>query len=96
MLTNKQKSFLRSMANTRGSLVQIGKDGVTYNLVQSLELALTAHELVKVNLLKTCPVLVREVALDLASQTNSEIVQIIGKTIVFYKKSKDQLISLPH
>lgn len=95
MLTNKQKSYLRSLANQKKSLVQIGKDGISYSLVQSLEVSLEAHELVKVNLLKTAPITAQHAAVELAAQTKSEIIQIIGKTIIFYRKNPDGKIELP-
>ena len=36
MLTGKQKSKLRSMAQTRKAVVMMGKDGITENLLNSL------------------------------------------------------------
>ncbi len=36
MLTNKQKSALRSMANTLRPIFQVGKEGVSYNLINTL------------------------------------------------------------
>lgn len=94
MLTSKQKSELRSMAQTRKSLFQIGKDGVTENLCKTLNDSLEAHELVKCNALKTCPVSIQQVAIDCAAATHSEIVQIIGHTFVLYRRSKKNLCNL--
>jgi len=55
---------------------------------------LQAHELIKISVLKNCFFNINEVAFDIASKTNSEIVQIIGRNIVFYRKSKKQLINI--
>lgn len=95
MLTGKQKRYLRSLAVNQRSLFQIGKDGLSYNLVASLGDSLEAHELVKVNLLKTCDGDIKEIAFDLAMHTSSELVQIIGRTIVLYRPSKERKIILP-
>ena len=96
MLTGKQKKALRSMANTLKPIFQVGKDGVSYNLINTLSDALEAHELVKLSVLKTCPEDVREVALDLGSGTNAEVVQIIGRTITLYRESRENpQIELP-
>ena len=93
MLTNKKKSALRSMANTLRPIFQDGQEGVCYNTLSD---ALEAHELVKLNVLKSCPDDVRQVALDLASGTHAEVVQIIGKTIVLYRESREhRRIELP-
>lgn len=94
MLTGKNKSKLRSMAQTRKAIVMIGKDGITDNLVESLWNALEAHELVKVSCLKTMPISVREAAIECAAATNSEVVQIIGYTFVVYRKSDKNLCQL--
>ncbi len=95
MLTNKQKSYLRAQAHHINPLFQVGKDGCTYNLFRTIEDSLAAHELLKVALLKTCPTNVREVAIEIAANTNSTIVQIIGRTIILYRPSKNRKIILP-
>ena len=94
MLSGKNKSKLRSMAQTRKAIVMIGKDGITDNLCESLWNALEAHELVKVSCLKTMPITVREAAIECASECNAEVVQIIGSTFILYIKSEDNLCQL--
>jgi len=94
MLTGKQKRQLRAMANGLKPLFQVGKDGVSYNLFNTVNDSLEAHELVKISLLKTCTQDVREVAFDISSNTNSEIVQIIGRTVILYRRSKNGKIEL--
>lgn len=95
MLSGKQKRFLRGLASTRRSLFQIGKDGLSPNLYLTVGDSLEAHELVKVNVLKTCDTDFDELAFDLAMYTNSEIVQKIGRTIILYRPSKERKIQLP-
>lgn len=96
MLTGKQKQFLRALANSRRSLFQVGKDGVTANVINTVSDSLEAHELIKISVLKTCGEDVREVALDLSAGTRSQIVQIIGRTVILYRESRDKKrIELP-
>ena len=96
MLTGKQKRYLRSLAVNEKSIFQIGKDGLSINLYNSLNEALKARELVKLNILKTCEVETKEVAQELVLHTGSELVQVIGKTIVLYKRNlKENKIILP-
>lgn len=94
MLTSKDKKTLRSIAQTRKALFQIGKDGVTLNMIKTISDFLEAHELVKVSLLKTCPLSVQEAALDIAGGTRSEVVQTIGRTVIFYRRSKENKLGL--
>ncbi len=95
MLSNKQKAFLRALGNSERSIFQVGKDGVSDNLIGGLSDGLKAHELVKFNLLKSCPTSANEVAVIVASKTQSEIVQIIGRTIILFKKNPEGKIKLP-
>lgn len=94
MLTKDEKKQLRKVAHTLPSLFQVGKDGVGQNMIKSIHDALEAHELVKVNLLKTCGIDVREAAFDISAGTKSEIVQIVGHTFVLYRRSKKNKMDL--
>lgn len=79
---------------TTRAIIQIGKDGLSANLIETVDLALEAHELVKISVLKNCDDNVKEMALDMAGMTNSEVVQIVGRTIVLFRRSKKRIIEL--
>lgn len=95
MLSGKQKSFLRGLAQTEPTLFQIGKDGLSDNLIQTVSNAFRTHELIKISVLKTAPGDLKELGFDLAMHTKSEMIQVIGRTIVLYKRAKDPKIILP-
>lgn len=95
MLTGKQKRYLRSQAHHLNAIFQVGKDGVNSNQVKGIIEALEAQELIKVKLLESCPDDTNTVALELSVQTKSEVVQIIGHTIVLYKATDKGLYQLP-
>lgn len=86
-LTGKQKRQLKGMANTLPSLFQIGKNELSDNLIEMLDKALTAHELIKISVLKTVDSPLLEIALDISSATNSIVVQTIGRVIVLYRQN---------
>ena len=67
MLTGKQKRYLRSLANKERAVFQIGKDGLSYNIFSAIDDYLEVHEIIKVSLLKTCDIDVREAALDISA-----------------------------
>lgn len=94
MLNSKQKQQLRSLGNTLKATVQVGKEGVKESVVLSLDQSLEAHELVKVTVLKSYSSPVMECALDLGRLTHCEIVQVIGRSILFYRPSHKPKISL--
>lgn len=47
MLTSKQRAYLRSLANSAETILQVGKEGISENLIKQVDDALTARELIK-------------------------------------------------
>ena len=94
MISSKQKRSLRALAHSLKPVVHIGKDGLNSNVLHNVHQSLEAHELIKVQVLKTCPNPLLELALDIAHHTHSDVVQTIGKTIILYRPSKDRKIIL--
>ena len=94
MLNARDKKILRAQAQQYRSLFQIGKDGISDNLIATLDDSLRAHELVKLNLLKTAPLSTAEAAAMLAQATDSELVHSIGRTFVLYRRSTKNLMGL--
>lgn len=96
MLTGKQRSYLKSIANDIDSIFQIGKNGITDNFIKQIDDALEAREIIKVNVLKNSFLDVKDTANKVAELTNSEYVQSIGNKFVLYRESKDnKKIELP-
>jgi RNA-binding protein len=96
MLTGKQKRFLRAKAHHLTPIFQVGKGGVNDNMVQQISDALEARELIKISILQNCEEDKEAIAGELASQTGAELVQVIGKTIVLYRESREnKKIELP-
>lgn len=96
MLTGKQKRFLRSKAHHLKPIFQVGKSGVTENMIKQLIDVLEKRELIKINILQNCLEDKETIAEQIAEGTEAEIVQIIGNHIVLYKESKEnKTIILP-
>ena len=89
MLTSNQKRQLKSIASTLDTKYQIGKNEISDTVLAMLDKALTARELIKIDVMKSVAVPVMELALDLSSKLNAEIVQVVGRVIVLYRFSKD-------
>ena len=94
MLTSKQRAKLRSMANEMPALFQIGKDGITENMITQLNDALEARELIKITILQNSSVVAKEVIAELCKSLRSEPVQCIGRKMVIYRRSKKPVITL--
>jgi RNA-binding protein len=96
MLSGKQKRYLRSLAHHLNPIFQVGKGGVNDHLIRHIEEAIETRELMKVSILNNCMEDREVVAEELASKANAELVQVIGKTIILYKESKEhKQIELP-
>lgn len=88
MINSKQRATLRSMASQLQPIMQIGKGGISENLVRTVSDALEARELIKLSVLETCEFGAREVADELAECTKAETVAVVGRKIVLYRESK--------
>lgn len=70
-------------------LFQLGKGGMSDALIKQVDDALTARELIKVKVLRdTSPLTPREAANRIAEATGSEVVAVIGGSMIFYRYSK--------
>ena len=76
-------------------VVQIGKNGLTPESIQSAEEVLEKRELIKVSVLNNCLEDPKEIAEKLQGRTRSHVVQVIGKKIILYRPSKKNLVQLP-
>jgi len=95
MLTGKQRSYLKSMANGIDSIMQIGKGGITENVIKQIDDALTARELIKISVLNNSMLEAKETANQIAEAVRAEYVQSIGNKFVLYRQSKEKIIELP-
>lgn len=97
VLTGKQKRYLRSLAHGLDPIFQVGKGGVNPNLITQVRDALEARELIKLSVLNNCMEDKDEVAQQLSSCADAELVQVIGNVIILYKESREKKkIELPH
>ncbi len=87
MFTSKQRAHLKSLASTQKPVMQVGKEGIGENLVKSLSEALEARELIKVTLLPSSGEDGENLAANLADLLGAEVVAVIGRKAIFYRRS---------
>ena len=87
-ITSKQRSKLKSIAANLSPVTQIGKGGVTDNLLQTLSDALDAHEIIKVNILETADTDAKNLAENVADLLDAVPVAVIGRKAIFYRYSR--------
>lgn len=88
MLTSKQRAYLRGLASNEPTIMQIGKGGITENLVKTVGDALEARELIKMSVLENCDWTVREAADELAEAVGADVVGVIGRKFILYRESE--------
>ena len=96
MLTSKQRAFLRASANGLEPILHVGKGELGDPLLKQADDALTARELIKGRALEACPLTSREAAERIAEAVSAEVVQVIGRNFVLYRRNEKQpKIELP-
>ena len=86
-MTSKQRSKLKSIAANLSPVTQIGKGGITENLLNTLSEALEAREIIKVNVLQNAEADADTIAQNVAELLGAEVVYVIGRKAVFYRRS---------
>lgn len=89
-MTSKRRAELRGMANRLEPLFHVGKSGVTPAVIAQTNEVFNTRELIKLKvLLESAPEKPREIAEKIASETDSQVVQVIGGSIILYKENPD-------
>ena len=95
-LSGKQRRYLRGLGHSLEPIVQLGKQGLTEGVTAAVYAALQEHELVKVRVGTECPDDRHDVAERLAPAVKGEIAQVLGRTLLVWRKRlKDSKIQLP-
>ena len=96
-LKSSQRSHLKGLAHDLKPAVQMGKNGLTEAVVQTISRALDDHELMKVKFLSHKEGR-EELSRTLAERTGSELVAVIGNIAILYRQASEpgkRQITLP-
>ncbi|MDU7870613.1 MAG: ribosome assembly RNA-binding protein YhbY, partial [Pantoea sp.] len=75
--------------------VMLGGNGLTEGVLAEIEQALSHHELIKVKIASEDRETKQLIVEAIVRETGASNVQVIGKTLVLYRPSKESKISLP-
>ena len=89
MITGKQRSYLRKLAQQLDPVVYIGKSDMTENVLREMDRLLSSRELIKVKLQEGSLLDPKEAANDAAEALGAEFVQAIGRRFVLYRQAED-------
>ena len=89
-LSSSQRKYLRGVAHGLKPVVLIGQKGLTTSVVDALDEALMAHELVKAKFIDDKDKAFKTQAIEkLTKATESELVGLIGHTAIFFRPHPD-------
>ncbi len=86
MPSSQLRRALRGAGHHLSAVVQVGKEGLTPAVLRQLSEALDTHELVKVKVGGESPEDRFEVAERLSEGTGASIAQILGRTVLVYRR----------
>jgi RNA-binding protein len=89
-LSERQRKYLRGLGHTLNPVLLIGNGGLTAGVIAEARRALNDHELIKVKF-RAGARETRDAGLaELATSTDSVLVQRIGHTALYYKRRNDR------
>jgi RNA-binding protein len=87
-LTGTQRKYLRGIAHSLKPVVLIGYEGLSSSVIKTIQKAFDDHELIKIKFNKFKEVK-KEYCSNIETETNSEMVGLIGNVAIFYRQNKD-------
>lgn len=95
-MTGKQRSYLKKLAHGIKPVIQVGKEGVSPELITQVRETIHKRELIKISFLETCPDDLELASQKIVERSKSEFVQLIGRKLVIYKQNPEKpTIQLP-
>ena len=89
-MTTKERAYLKGLAMQIDPVLSLGKQSLTPEFTEAVNEAITKRELIKISVLKNCLDEPSALAAMLAERTHSEVVQVIGRKIVLFRKNQEK------
>jgi len=87
-LAGSQRTYLRGLAHKLRPVIQVGKNGITPDLIKAVDEALEIHELIKVKFVDFKEER-KELSQEIADGTSSEAVGLVGNVVILYRQNPD-------
>lgn len=88
-LSNDSRKHLRAIGHQLKPVVTVAEKGLSDGVMQEISRALDDHELIKVKIALTEREERQKIILNLTDQSQAELVQVIGKIALIYRKAKN-------
>lgn len=87
-LANKMKRSLRQQAHHLKAVIMIGNKGLTEEVHKEIEVALEAHELIKIKINDHDKAAIAAMLPEICKTNRADHVQTIGHTVTIWRKNK--------
>lgn len=88
-MTNPVLKALKTRAHNLKPVVWLGQHGLTEPVLNEIDLALNAHELIKIKIPGDDREARKQIILDIQAKMQTELIQQVGKIATFYRKKND-------
>lgn len=88
-MNSKEKAALVAKAHHLNPVVMIGQKGLTEGVVKETDVALIAHELIKVKIVANDKQERSDMAQKLSDDTNATLLNTVGNIAILYRKKED-------
>ena len=89
-MTGKERAALRKQANALDAIFQIGKEGLSGNMLVGIDNALAKRELIKITVLESCDEPAKALCDKICEALRAEPIQCIGRKIVIYRQKPEE------
>jgi RNA-binding protein len=80
---------LKSRAHNLKPVIWMGQHGLTEPVLNEIDIALNAHELIKIKIPGDDREARKQIILDIQTKMQAELIQMVGKIVTFYRKKTD-------
>ena len=89
-MTGKERAAFRKQANAIAAIFQVGKEGLSGNMLVGVDNALNKRELIKITVLETCDESAKDLCAKICAALGAEPIQCIGRKIVIYRQKPEE------
>jgi RNA-binding protein len=89
-ISTRQRQFLRGLAHPLKPVIIIGQHGLTPNVRNEIDQALTCHELIKLRVNAEDRLQRREMIATIVAETRADLVTTIGHIAVLYRPNPEK------
>lgn len=94
-LNSKQKKYLKGLAHPLKPAVMVGYSGISEGVLKEINVTLDSHELIKIRIRCEDQNELKPLVESIAAKANAALIQVVGHTVVLYRRGKEPEIELP-